>query len=434
MKTKTILFYLIGILLFMTIQTSAQVGINTDNSPPDPSAGLDVKFTDKGFLPPRMTMQERNAIASPANGLIVICTDCSTVGELSIFFSGSGWITFTPCSTPAPVAGTPVPSGNQIIWNWNSVANAVGYKWNDTNNYSTATDIGTVITRTETGLVCNTEYFRYIWAYFACGTSAVTTLNQATSLIQVNSPVAGTNVPSANQIVWNWQAVEGATGYKWNTTNNFSTDSTAIDVGNNTSYTETGLSNTNTYTRYVWAYNTCDVSPATTLNQSMFYPGMPYQGGIIFYIYQPGDNGYVAGETHGLIASYTDQENLTDWGCPAIQWIGGTSESIGYGRSSTNAIVSGCSEPGIAAGVCYDLYLNGYNDWFLPTAEELLKLFDKRYAVQGFTQINTYWYWSSSEYTERGGEGYALAVDMVNGITSYWQKYYPYAVRAIRAF
>jgi len=46
----------------------AQVGINTDNSTPDPSAMLDVKSTTSGMLVPRMTVDQRNAIVSPAEG------------------------------------------------------------------------------------------------------------------------------------------------------------------------------------------------------------------------------------------------------------------------------------------------------------------------------------------------------------------------------
>lgn len=434
MKKELTLFCLTGILMFMTLRTWSQVGINSDNTPPDSSSALDVKFNNKGFLPPRMTIQQRDAIANPANGLIVFCTDCISEGALSIYFSGSGWITVSPCNTPAPVPLAIFPGTSSIIWNWDTVQGAVSYKWNDTNDYSSAVDIGLVVYKEDTGLKCNTAYTRYIWACFPCGTSAVTVMTKSTLLLPISTLVAGNNVPSNGQIIWNWNPVEGATGYKWNTTNNYSTDSTAIDVGNNTSYTETGLSNTSSYTRYVWAYNSCQVSQPLTISQTLFFPGLAYQGGIVFYIYQPGDNGYVAGETHGLIASFTDQANLTDWGCQSNTWIGGTSELIGFGRSSTEAIVNGCSEPGIAAQVCYDLYMNGYNDWYLPTSSELLKLFDQRFIIQGFTQINTYWYWSSSEYSEMGGIGYALAVDMVQGITSFWQKYYPYAVRPIRAF
>jgi hypothetical protein len=82
----------------------------------------------------------------------------------------------------APATGTHTPAQTQVIWNWNSVSGATGYKWSTTNLYSGATDQGTAITTTETGLTCNTAYTRYAWAYNASGcVSAVTTLTQTTS-------------------------------------------------------------------------------------------------------------------------------------------------------------------------------------------------------------------------------------------------------------
>ncbi len=68
----------------------AQVSINSDNSVPHPSAGLDVKFTNKGFLPPRLNTAQRNAIASPATGLVIYNTDANRLeyyGGVSL-----GWL------------------------------------------------------------------------------------------------------------------------------------------------------------------------------------------------------------------------------------------------------------------------------------------------------------------------------------------------------
>ena len=53
---------------------SAQVAINTDGSNPDASAGLDVKFNNKGFLLPRLSVAEIAAISTPADGLQVYNT------------------------------------------------------------------------------------------------------------------------------------------------------------------------------------------------------------------------------------------------------------------------------------------------------------------------------------------------------------------------
>jgi hypothetical protein len=52
------------------------------------SAQLDVSSTTKGFLPPRMTTTQKNAIASPATGLVVM--DITTL-KLCVY-NGSSWV------------------------------------------------------------------------------------------------------------------------------------------------------------------------------------------------------------------------------------------------------------------------------------------------------------------------------------------------------
>jgi uncharacterized protein (TIGR02145 family) len=56
----------------------SQVGIGTTT--PHASAALEIESTTKGFLPPRMTLVQINAIATPAEGLMVYCLDGSTKG------------------------------------------------------------------------------------------------------------------------------------------------------------------------------------------------------------------------------------------------------------------------------------------------------------------------------------------------------------------
>jgi uncharacterized protein (TIGR02145 family) len=70
--------------------TNAQVGIGIPTSQIDPSAQLQVSSTTKGFLPPVMTQAQRNAIASPAQGLMIFCTDCGISGQPQ-FYNGSSW-------------------------------------------------------------------------------------------------------------------------------------------------------------------------------------------------------------------------------------------------------------------------------------------------------------------------------------------------------
>ena len=67
-----------------------QVGIN--NSSPDASAQLDVSSTTKGLLLPRLTKSQRDAIISPAAGLMIYQTD--TIPGLRVY-NGTNWVRYT---------------------------------------------------------------------------------------------------------------------------------------------------------------------------------------------------------------------------------------------------------------------------------------------------------------------------------------------------
>ena len=79
------------ILLSILSMVQAQVGIGTTT--PNSSAVLDVTSTSAGFLPPRMTAIQRNAISGPSAGLMIWCTDCGTNGELQVY-NGTSWTNF----------------------------------------------------------------------------------------------------------------------------------------------------------------------------------------------------------------------------------------------------------------------------------------------------------------------------------------------------
>jgi len=78
---------IITLISFLTLNTLyAQVGINTEN--PDPSAALEINSTKKGLLIPRMTKAQRDAISSPATGLMIYQTD-TLVG---LYYYHNGWV------------------------------------------------------------------------------------------------------------------------------------------------------------------------------------------------------------------------------------------------------------------------------------------------------------------------------------------------------
>jgi uncharacterized protein (TIGR02145 family) len=85
MKKLTLLVAVIA----TSFTTFAQVGIGT--ATPHASAALDITSTTQGFLPPRMTEAQRNAISTPAVGIMVYITDCGTNGEPQ-HYNGTSWV------------------------------------------------------------------------------------------------------------------------------------------------------------------------------------------------------------------------------------------------------------------------------------------------------------------------------------------------------
>ena len=175
---KTIAF--LAFLLLTGFNTFSQVAISNDGSAPSTSAMLEVKSTTKGLLPPRLTFAQREAIANPAEGLVVICTNCKVDGTGCIsMFLGGHWLNLSGnCDLPAaPAEGIHEQSNGQIIWHWNSTPIAAGYKWNFEDNYETAYSMGLATSKTETFLSTGVSYDAWVWAYNSCGHSAPTLLS-----------------------------------------------------------------------------------------------------------------------------------------------------------------------------------------------------------------------------------------------------------------
>jgi hypothetical protein len=81
---KNVLYTLITLLLIVNVSMAQNVGINATGAAPNASAGLDVDFTNRGFLPPRVSLTsptDAATIPSPATGLVVYNT--STSGGLT---------------------------------------------------------------------------------------------------------------------------------------------------------------------------------------------------------------------------------------------------------------------------------------------------------------------------------------------------------------
>jgi hypothetical protein len=98
MKKLTIILIMLISLLMGNILNAQNVGISGNIFTPDASAGLDVNFTDKGLLIPRVALTcstDASTISSPATSLLVYNT--ATTGDVTpgyYYWDGSQWVRF----------------------------------------------------------------------------------------------------------------------------------------------------------------------------------------------------------------------------------------------------------------------------------------------------------------------------------------------------
>lgn len=154
--------------------------------------------------------------------------------------------------------------------------------------------------------------------------------------------------------------------------------------------------------------------------------GDSWGGGVVAYLFVSGDPGYVSGQCHGIIAATSDQTNA-EWGCGGTVISGADGYLLGTGVQNTIDIMAGCSTTGIAARLCDSYSSGGLTDWFLPSLNELGKLYLNRTSIGGFTAD---YYWSSTEYSDYR----AWSLTFSNGSTDFINKVVTDRVRPIRNF
>ncbi len=229
-------------------------------------------------------------------------------------------------------------------------------------------------------------------------------------------------------------------GVIYSTDSNFGTYSTSSTQSNvvagSYAISLLGLTASTTYHAKAFITNKAGTSYGPVVSFTTTTPpievGNSYGGGLVFYIFQSGDPGYVAGETHGLIASPSDQAIYTDWKNNGGFTDIATGTGIGTGLANTNAIISSHgSSASYAAGFARAYNGGGYTDWYLPSRDELYKMhISIGQGANNIAQLTRETYWSSSQSDSY--QAYYMFAQNGN-VTTIW-KDWGKAVRAIRTF
>ena len=166
--------------------------------------------------------------------------------------------------------------------------------------------------------------------------------------------------------------------------------------------------------------------------------GYFYRGGVVFHLFVEGEIGYVAGETHGLIVTVANQSSGIQWSNGTYVTTGATGTAVGTGSANTDAIINeqGAPETSYAAGLARAYTGGGYTDWFLPSKDELNKMYLNRATINTTAASNsgsdfsTNSYWNSTEYDTSNAWRRSFNFDNQN----YVIKLATSSVRAVRAF
>lgn len=118
LRNLSIAALLAGVTTTQALAQNTRGGVGIGTEQPDPSAALEIQSKEQGFLLPRMSLQQRNSIKSPAKGLMVYQTDMLS----GIYvYNGKDWAPLTATEAKATALD---PDNWALTGNTNATANS----------------------------------------------------------------------------------------------------------------------------------------------------------------------------------------------------------------------------------------------------------------------------------------------------------------------
>ena len=360
--------------------------------------------------------------------------------------------TLSSTTSISSITATTASSGGVISNDGGASVTARGVVWGTSkgptisgSKTSNGTGTGT-FTSSLTNLTSETTYYARAYATNSVGTAygaevsfrttatVVPTLSSTTSI----SSIAEFSASSGGTISNDGGASVTARGVVWGPSKGPTISGSKTSNGTGTGTFTSSLTNlTSETTYYARAYATNSVGTAygaeVSFRTTAISVGTKYKGGIVAYILKSGDPGYVSGEFHGLIAAVNDESSDRSWRTKIV-FVGATGTELGKGLGNTNKIISthgGTAGSYIyAAGICADYSVTEggvkYDDWYLPSKDELNKMYLNKGKIGGFSG----YYWSSTGY----GREDAWLQSFINGVQASNSGSFSLRVRAVRSF
>lgn len=156
-----------------------------------------------------------------------------------------------------------------------------------------------------------------------------------------------------------------------------------------------------------------------------YHVGDLYAGGVIFYVEGNGE--------HGLVVSATDISTSAVYGQNFVT----TGASSSWNGQANSDLLSVGASVGDAVELVSVLSLDGFDDWYLPSVDELSLIYANRYVISKVlssvsgADLMVGHYWSSTEYDSQNA--YYISFH-IGDVSSNGGKSLSKYVRAIRAF
>jgi hypothetical protein len=350
---------------------------------------------------PNKTSAQKNAMTSISTGTVIWCSDCGTRGQMQVY-NGYEWTDLTGAAaltnsisfgsiSSSNISSSTVSITTTINTDGGASITSKGIVWNTSINptisLSTKTSSGTgtgTFSESITGLSASTVYYVRTYATNANGTvygneiSFTTTgvtpslTTTAASSTTISSFTTGGTISNDGGNLVTYR------GVCWSTSSNPTINDNRILSGTGTGTFTITLSNLNLATTYyVRSFATNSAGTAygneRVITTSSLVAGTSYLGGKIAYIFQSGDAGYVAGETHGFIIMEHKMGMTSVFGSDGTYYSdGGTTMAFGYGMQNTRSLAS--KSWANFAKYIYNVSFHGYSDWYVPSYYEWNKI------------------------------------------------------------